>query len=521
LLALGDGKGAFSESNLGGIGSSIGVTDFSGDGKADLVVADPDGTADVYLGIGNGTFQTPLYYPAGPNPLLVATGDFNGDGKPDVVVVNYLPALPGLTDSEQVRVLLGKGDGSLEAALPPITISGAPASIALADFNGDGRLDVAIVQSETNTASILLGKGDGTFASPLTFALGGTPAQVQAADMDGDGRPDLVVMFASAAPAFAVFRGLGDGAFAAPVNYSDIMAPSAMAIGDVNGDGRLDVVLAEGNTVNVFFGTPLTVPVPDDFNGDGRADLIWQDPNSGLAQIWYLICPPCGPLAGAANLTVKNPWRIVGVADFDGNGTPDVVWQDPVSGAVQVWYMGGLGGNTLLSAANITGKNPWKVESVADFNRDGHPDLLWQDPNSGFAQIWYLGGPQGITLQGAANLNKTNPWHIVGTGDFNGDGVPDVVWQDPVTGTVQVWYMGGTTPGQEGSHLQSALNLTANPWHVMAIADFNQDGHPDVVFQDPANGAAQVFFYTGANGTTLSGSAVISPGNPWYIAGPH
>ena len=519
LLALGDGKGGFSESRLIGIGNSIGATDFNGDGKADFVLSDPNGTADVYLGIGNGTFQLPFYYPAGPNPLLVAPGDFNGDGKPDVVVVNYLPALPGLTDSEQVRVLPGKGDGSLEAALPPITISGAPVSIALADFNGDGHLDVAIVQSETNTASILLGKGDGTFASPMTFALGGTPAQVLAADMDGDGRPDLVVMFASAAPAFAVFRGLGDGTFAAPVNYSDIMAPSAMAVGDVNGDGRLDVVLAEGNTVNVFFGTSLGVTA--DFNGDGHPDLIWQDPNSGLAQVWYLVCPPCVPLAGAANLTLKNPWRIVGVADFDGNGTPDLVWQDPLSGAVQVWYMGGIGGNVVMSAANITNANPWKVVSVADFNRDGHPDLLWQDPQSGFAQIWYLGGPGGITLQGAANLDKTNPWHIVGTGDFNGDGFPDVVWQDPVSGMVQIWYMGGTTAGQIGSQLQTAINLTANSWHVVAIADFNQDGHPDVVFQNPANGAAQIFFYTGAMGTTLSGYAVISSGNPWYIAGPH
>jgi len=86
---------------------------------------------------------------------------------------------------------------------------------------------------------------------------------------------------------------------------------------------------------------------------------------------------------------------------------------------------------------------------------------------------------------------------------------------------VQIWYMGGTTAGQIGSQLQTAINLTANSWHVVAIADFNQDGHPDVVFQNPANGAAQIFFYTGAMGTTLSGYAVISSGNPWYIAGPH
>jgi len=258
-----------------------------------------------------------------------------------------------------------------------------------------------------------------------------------------------------------------------------------------------------------------------DFNGGSGPDVIWEAPKTGFAQVWYLGGPQGVTVTGAANLTQTNPWHIVAVADFDGNGTPDVVWQDPVSGAVQVWYLGGAGGNVITGAANITNKNPWRVASVADFNQDGHPDLLWQDPNSGFSQIWYLGGAKGITLLGAANLDLTNPWRIVGCADFNNDGFPDVLWQDSKTGTVQIWYMGGTQEGAQGSMVQFAVNLTANPWHVAAIADFNLDGHPDIVFEDPVSGAAQVFFYSGTQGTTLSGSAVLSGPNPWYIAGPH
>jgi hypothetical protein len=221
-------------------------------------------------------------------------------------------------------------------------------------------------------------------------------------------------------------------------------------------------------------------------------------------------------------LTQINPWQIVGIGDFNGDGNPDVVWQDPVKGAVQVWYLGGSGGNVFSSAANITTNNPWRVVSVADFNQDGHPDLLWEDPDSGWAQIWYLGGQNGTTLLGAANLTLQNPWRIVGTGDFNKDGFPDVVWQDPITGTVQIWYLGGTTPGAQGSVFQSAANLVLNmPNKVVAIADFNDDGHLDVIFQDPTTGAATVYFYTGAIGTTANGTAVLSTGNPWYIAGPH
>jgi len=258
-----------------------------------------------------------------------------------------------------------------------------------------------------------------------------------------------------------------------------------------------------------------------DFNHDGHPDVIWEEPTIGWAQIWYLGGPEGVSISNAANLTKANPWHIVGVADFNGDGNPDVVWQDPVSGAVQVWFLGGPLGNQLVGALNITAKNPWRVVSVADFNQDGHPDLLWQDTN-GSAQIWYLGGPQGITLLGAADLDQTNPWRIVGTGDFNGDGVPDVLWQDPVSGVVQIWYMGGTTPGAQGSAFQSAVNLTgAMTTKVVAIADFNRDGHPDVVFQDSATGAATVYYYTGGQGITPNGTAVLSAGNPWHIAGPH
>ncbi len=262
--------------------------------------------------------------------------------------------------------------------------------------------------------------------------------------------------------------------------------------------------------------------VPSDFNHDGHPDVIWEEPTIGWGQIWYLGGLQGVSITDTADLSQANPWQIVGVADFNGDGYPDVVWQNPVSGAVQVWYLGGPLGNQLVEALDITIGNPWRVVSVADFNGDGHPDLLWQDPTNGFAQIWYLGGPDGSTLLGAADLDQTNPWNIVGTGDLNGDGVPDVLWQDPVSGTVQIWYMGGTAPGAQGSQVLSAVNLTgAMTAKVAGIADFNQDGHPDVLFQDTKTGAATVYYYTGAEGITPNGTAVLSTGNPWYIAGPH
>ena len=360
--------------------------------------------------------------------------------------------------------------------------------------NASGQLSVPVtlvVAASSYTISgqvTLLGSGpDG-----VTITLTGTQSGTTTSDSSGD-------------YSFTVAGGGNYTVSASKSDYYFYPYPSSFTFNNITAD----------QTAN-FQGA-----VRSDFNGDGHPDVIWEAPTTGFAQIWYLGGLQGVTLNGAANLTQTNPWKIVAIADFDGNGIPDVVWQDPVSGAVQVWFMGGSGGNTLISAANITNKNSWKVVSVADFNQDGRPDLLWQDPTSGFSQVWYMGGSKGTTIQGAANLDETNPWHIVGTGDFNNDGFPDVLWQDPKTGTVQIWYMGGTTPGQQGTQLQSAVNLTANSWNVVAIADFNQDGHPDVVFESPTNGAAQVFYYTGTKGTTPSGSAVLSAPNPWFIAGPH
>ena len=214
----------------------------------------------------------------------------------------------------------------------------------------------------------------------------------------------------------------------------------------------------------------------------GPNEVVWQDPVSGFSQIWFLGGAQGTSYLSAATITTKNIWRIAAIADFNGDGYPDIVWQDPVSGASQVWFMTGPQGITLLEAATLSGPNPWRIVAAADFNQDGHPDLLWQAPSSGWAQIWYLGGPQGITIESAANLTLKNPWQIVGVADFNQDGHPDVVWQDPVHGTVQIWYLTGAL----GNQLLTALNLTTSTTSgVVGIEDFNHDGHPDVVWENP------------------------------------
>ena len=492
---------------------SVACGDFNGDGKVDLAVANAGSNyVNVLLGKGDGTFQIAVNYAAGSWPNSVAVGDFNGDGKADLAVADW--------NGNNVSVLLGNGDGTFQTATA-YAAGGNAGSVAVGDFNRDGKADLAVANYSGGNVSVLLGNGNGTFQAAVNYPAGADPSAVAVGDFNGDGKLDLAVANAAGGN-LSVLLGKGDGTFQAASNYSTGSNPQSVATGDFNGDGRADLAVANflSNNVSVLLGAAPRSPF--DFDRDGHADVIWEEPKVGWAQVWYLDCPACSPPLGAANLTKANPWNIVGIGDFDGNGYPDVVWQDPVSGAVQVWYLGSTGGVTLLGAANITTKNPWRVVSIADFNQDGHPDLLWQDTASGHAQIWYLGGPQGITLLGAVDLTKSNSWNIVGTGDFNRDGYPDVLWQDPASGTVQIWYMGGATAGAQGSVLQSAVNLTGPmTTKVVAVADFDNDGYQDVIFQDRTTGAATVYFYTGSQGITPNGTAVLSTGNPWYIAGPH
>jgi FG-GAP-like repeat len=149
-----------------------------------------------------------------------------------------------------------------------------------------------------------------------------------------------------------------------------------------------------------------------DFNGDGHPDLIWQDPANGMSQVWFLGGAQGTTITGSAYLSGANAWRIVGVADLNGDGHPDVIWQDPATGMSQVWFLGGAQGTTITGAAHLSGPNAWRIVAVADLDGDGHPDAIWQDLATGRSEVWFLGGTQGTTLLGAATLSGPNTWRI-------------------------------------------------------------------------------------------------------------
>jgi hypothetical protein len=289
---LGNGDGTFQPPVnylVGTTPNSVAAADLNRDGKLDLVVADQLGLS-VLMGNGDGTFQLPMTLPTTCVPVFVSTGDFNGDHKLDLIVT-YSSG-----DCPYISIFLGNGDGTFQQSpinTPPSYGTGA---IAFGDFNRDGKLDLAVAEQfgTISQVEILLGNGDGTFTLGAAYKVGGSPDSVAVADFRGNGILDLAV--ASLAGGTEELLGNGDGTFkvaSTSLTYGAIWVVAA----DLNGDGKPDLAVAQfGNPappgVAVILGDgdgtfqpPVYYPAGSepsfvtagDFNGDHKTDLIVSD----------------------------------------------------------------------------------------------------------------------------------------------------------------------------------------------------------------------------------------------------
>jgi hypothetical protein len=262
--------------------SDVKAADFNNDSHLDLVTANLlSNDVSVLLGNADGTFQSARNSLTTPYPLSLAVGDFNRDGKLDVATANdYLPGNDG------VNVLLGRGDGSFVHAAPPTEFEWSSA-IAAGDLNADGKLDLvatAVSYDGDSYVNVMLGHGDGTFASSSSGPYSGGFYSLALGDFNGDGKVDVAV------PGL-VFPGNGDGTLRAPRDLG-VRVP-APAVADFNADGKLDVAGLSGSnglTVQLgngsgTYGPPITTTVGSDlssliladFNADRRPDAAVTD----------------------------------------------------------------------------------------------------------------------------------------------------------------------------------------------------------------------------------------------------
>ncbi|RXH55936.1 EF hand domain/PKD domain protein [Granulicella sibirica] len=357
-----------SESPTTGTGYQFTATaDFNGDGKLDLAVINRyNNTVTIMLGKGDGTFTVGSVASTGGMPQLIGIGDFNGDGIIDLAVTNF--------DDNTVSVFVGKGDGTFTvASTPSIGPSGSPVGIAIGDFNGDGKADIAVPTQGSETVKILLGNGDGTFAlSSSAASVGKTPFVVVTGDLNNDGRPDLAVANFNS-NTVTILLGNGDGTFKASTPIATGNNPLALSLGDFNADGKLDLAIPNfgDGTISVLLGkgdgtfgpastiavgkSPYSVAVGD-FNGDGKLDIAV--PNAGDNTVSVLIGHGDGSFTPGSLATVGGYPSYISVGDLNGDGDTDLAIANQANGPAVSILLAQL---TQTVTAAATGISPLRI----------------------------------------------------------------------------------------------------------------------------------------------------------------
>ncbi len=531
---------------------SVTVADLNGDGKPDLIVANAlytsSNTVSVLLnttapGATTASFAAQQTFATGTNPRSVTAADLNGDGKPDLIVANF--------ESNTVSVLLnttapGAATPSF-AAQQTFATGSSPWSVTAADLSGDGKSDLIVANFGSNTVSVLLnttapGATTPSFAAQQTFATGTAPFHVTAADLSGDGKPDLIVANSQSNTVSVLLNTTAPGAttpsFAAQQTFATSNSPRFVTAADLNADGQLDLIVAnsQSNTVSVLLNTtalglaspsfatqtgfatgsePESVTAAD-LNGDGKPDLIVANENSNTVSVLLNTTAPGASTPSFAAQTTfatgSNP-RSVTAADLNGDGKPDLIVANQGANTVSVLLNTTAPGATAPSFAPqqifATGSEPVSV-TAADLNGDGLPDLIVANLGSNTVSVLLNTTAPGATTPSfaaqTAFATGSGPESVTAA-DLNGDGKRDLIVANKYSSTVSV-LLNTTAPGATTPSFaaQTAFATGSGPESVTA-ADLNGDGKPDLIVANGSNTVSVLLNTTAPGAATPSFAA--------------
>ena len=514
-IYLGTGNGNFTtgptynpagSNNWNPLPSTIVAEDVNGDGKVDIIALTQYNGVFVFLGNGDGTFQTPANYPAtdpvGGSDGGVAVADVNGDGHPDIVV----------QVAQGIDVLLNNGNGTFAAAVYYNdnlgNCCGQGGGIAIGDVNGDKKPDV-VITSPSEGVTVFLNKGSGTFAvgSQIVIPNIYSASNIFLADINNDKKLDIVVP--DAFGNVYTFLGNGKGTFTAGANLSLEVygGTSLIAVADFNGDGTLDVLQAMGNdfTNSVSFGRGdgtfrtaqfynYTGPsqaqnmVVADFNGDGFADVAAQGIPAGT--IGVILDNSHGTLtAKPSYINACSNEYVYGIAagDVSGDGKQDLVAS-----------LGGTSTTCNHMVAVMIGKGTGKFANpvyyptgaatnaqemqiyLVDVNGDGHPDIVTSNDDGSISVLLNKGkGTFAAPVLITSLVTATEEDNTLTFGDFNGDGKLDIaVAANPArTNDQSVYVLPGNGDGTFGTPIGTNTGYFLSS---LVAGDFNNDGKQDL-----------------------------------------